>query len=150
MKLSETKSALSTIKEIRFLLPNGQPVPSHFHITEIGHVSKKFIDCGGNHREENMINFQLYTAQDFDHRLSAEKLISIIDLSERQLNLPDHEVEVEYQTDTIGKFGLAFDGEHFHLTPTRTDCLANCRIPDVGINKISQKNSCCTPDAGCG
>lgn len=69
MKLSEFKAALSNLTELNFKLPDGSLVPKHFHITEIGQVSKKFIDCGGTVREENLISMQLWESIDFWHRL---------------------------------------------------------------------------------
>ncbi|MFM2299365.1 MAG: hypothetical protein RIR98_973, partial [Bacteroidota bacterium] len=40
MKLSEIKSLLSTMKTVEFVLENGDRVPAHFHITEIGLINK--------------------------------------------------------------------------------------------------------------
>ena len=155
MKLSELKSALRDVKHLEFALPNGELVPPHFHVTEIGEVQKRFIDCGGTLRKESAINFQLFTAEDFDHRLSAEKLISIIELSERQLELNNLEIEVEYQSDTIGKYFLGFDGTRFQLEITKTDCLAkdNCGIPQtkrkVKLSEIKSNSEACVPGSGC-
>ena len=101
MKLSEFKANLTGMTTVSFQLPDGSTVPSHFHITEVGHVQKRFIDCGGTTRLEDRICFQLWEAEDFDHRLASEKLMKIIELSERTLNLPDEEIEVEYQGETI-------------------------------------------------
>ncbi len=50
MKLSEIKASLVGLTEIVFQLPNGEFVPPHFHITEVGAVSRHFIDCGGTER----------------------------------------------------------------------------------------------------
>ena len=36
MKLSEIKSQLKSLTQISFQLPNGELVPSHFHVTEVG------------------------------------------------------------------------------------------------------------------
>ena len=131
MKLSEIKSALSKVNEVTFTLPNGEQVPPHFHVTEVGNIQKHFIDCGGTIRKESVINFQLFTATDYDHRLSVQKLRSIIQLSEEKLGLENHEIEVEYQGDTIGKYGLEFKNGVFILISTQTDCLAKdkCGIP---------------------
>jgi len=73
---------------------------------------------------------------DFDHRLSASKLLKIIALSEKILNLGDYEVEVEYQTNTIGRYGLGFNGTSFILINKQTDCLAknNCGVPEEKQN----------------
>ena len=80
MKLSEIKNHLISLETIAFKLPNGALVPSHFHVTEVGIVSKHFIDCGGTLRQEKVVNFQLWEANDYDHRLHPEKLLSIIEL----------------------------------------------------------------------
>jgi hypothetical protein len=39
-------------------------VPEHFHVTEVGVVTKDFIDCGGTVRHEKVANFQLWDAND--------------------------------------------------------------------------------------
>ncbi len=154
MKLSEIKSALNTLETIAFQLPNGELVPNHFHVTEVGKITKHFIDCGGTVRNEEVINFQLWNANDYDHRLHPEKLIHIINLSEKVLGIEDLDIEVEYQAETIGKFGLDFDGQHFLLTTKQTDCLAKekCEVPleksNVKISELQSANSC-SPNSGC-
>lgn len=154
MKLSEVKSALAAIEIIGFQLPNGELVPSHFHVTEVGKVTKNFIDCGGTVRKEEVVNFQLWNANDYDHRLHPEKLANIIALSEKVLEIGDLEIEVEYQGNTIEKFGLDFDGTHFLLTTTKTDCLAKdkCGIPvekpSLKLSDLNTENTC-TPGGGC-
>lgn len=154
MKLSEVKTVLKELNTIGFKLPNGELVPNHFHVTEVGKVSKHFIDCGGTARKEEVVNFQLWNADDYDHRLHPEKLLHIIELSEKTLDLDDVEIEVEYQADTIAKFGLAFDGTNFLLTSKQTDCLAKdkCGIPETKPKlKLSElkKAATCTPNSGC-
>lgn len=154
MKLSEVKSKLNSLEKIAFQLPNGDLVPSHFHVTEVGKITKHFIDCGGTVRKEEVVNFQLWNADDYDHRLHPEKLVNIIELSERVLGIEDLEIEVEYQAETIGKFGLDFDGKHFLLTQKQTDCLAkdNCGVPEtkqkLKISNLQPANSC-NPNSGC-
>ena len=155
MKLSEIKSTLPDLGELQFVLPSGAKVPAHFHITEVGQINKKFIDCGGTVRDEKVINFQLWEDGDFDHRLGAKKLLDIITLSEKVLGLEDLEIEVEYQSDTIGKYGLDFDGESFALTTKMTACLAkeSCGIPQskpkVRLGALSPKEASCAPGSGC-
>jgi hypothetical protein len=154
MKLSQVKSALKELETIAFKLPNGELVPNHFHVTEVGKITKHFIDCGGVERKEEVVNFQLWNANDYDHRLHPEKLLNIIELSEKTINITDSEIEVEYQGETIGKFGLDFDGEKFLLTNKQTDCLAKdaCGIPiekkKINILDIPAVNSC-APGSGC-
>lgn len=154
MKLSEFKQILSAQKALAFELPNGELVPSHFHVTEVGQINKHFIDCGGTVRRENVISLQLWNANDYDHRLHPEKLMHIIELSEKNLALEDLEIEVEYQGETIQKFGIDFNGKNFLLTTTQTDCLAKdkCGVPQekpkVKLSEL-QAASTCTPGSGC-
>ena len=155
MKLSTLKEAITRCTEIRFILPNGRFVAPHFHVTEIGRVSKHFIDCGGTVRIEKVVNFQLWEANDFEHRLAPQKLLNIIQLSEKVLNVGDYEVEVEYQAETIGKFNIDFNGTNFVLINKKTDCLAkdNCGIPTeklkVKLIELVPEQNCCTPGGGC-
>jgi len=154
MLLSQVKYHLSCLEYITFQLPNGELVPSHFHVTEVGKITKHFIDCGGTVRNEEVINFQLWSANDYNHRLHPEKLVNVIELSEKVLGLEDLEIEVEYQGDTIQKFGLDFDGKNFLLTTKQTDCLAKdkCGIPTEKPKvRLSDLNNepCCTPDGNC-
>lgn len=149
MNIQQIKEHLSNLKSIGFQLPNGNFVPSHFHVTEVGKVTKHFIDCGGTLRNEVVANFQLWEANDYDHRLHPEKLIHIIELSEKLLKLGNLEIEVEYQGDTIGKYGLDFDGTNFLLTNKQTDCLAQdqCNIPNEQTKLDA--SGCCAPDSNC-
>lgn len=148
MRISQVKEALSALDRIEFVLPDGSPVPAHFHVTEVGKVTKNFIDCGGTVRREEAANFQLWNADDVDHRLQPSKLMDIIALSEQILGLEDLDIEVEYQAETIGKFGLEFDGAQFQLTTTETDCLAKdqCGIEQKPAVVESQA---CNPSSGC-
>ncbi len=154
MKLSEVKRQLNTLESVSFQLPNGTFVPEHFHVTEVGLITKKFIDCGGTVRNETVVNFQLWDANDFDHRLKPKKLLDIITLSEKILNIEDFEIEVEYQDTTIGKYDLDFNGQNFELVNKKTNCLApdKCGIPSVKQKvKMSDLNNepCCSPDGNC-
>jgi len=173
MKLATVKEHLEAMLDLPFVLDNGQRVPDHFHVTEVGLVTRHFIDCGGTVRKERMVNFQLWVAQDEDHRLKPQKLLNIIGLSEHTLgDLDDLEVEVEYQAETIGRYQLEFDGKVFRLMAKRTDCLAkdNCGIsaekmpaivqehgapgaagtkPKVSLAALSADSGCCQPGGGC-
>lgn len=157
MKLSQVKALLPTLENVAFKLENGTFVPEHFHVTEIGMVIKKFIDCGGTIRDEITVNFQLWNADDYDHRLKPTKLLHIIELSEKQLGIEDAEIEVEYQDETIGKYSLAFDGANFILQNKTTACLAldKCGIPQekqkLNLSEVTNKqsNSCTSHSACC-
>lgn len=155
MKLSAFKKLLKAKTTIAFELPNGTLVPTHFHVTEVGQVEKKFIDCGGTLRNEKVVNFQLWEANDYDHRLHPDKLIKIIELSEQLLSIEDSEIEVEYQGETIGKYHLEYTGGNFLLVSTVTDCLAKdkCGIPaekiNLSLSSLSNEGNSCAPGSGC-
>ena len=158
MTLKDLKSTLQYIDTIIFQKPDGSFVPLHFHITEVGTNTRNFIDCGGKVREEKRINLQLWEAADFDHKLSPEKLISIIESSEKSLGISDAlTVEVEYQSTTIGRYGLDFDGKYFQLKALKTACLAEdaCGIPQqkpkIQLTELGKSagSSCCEPGTKC-
>lgn len=157
MKLSQVKALLPGLEQVLFKLENGTHVPEHFHVTEIGEITKHFIDCGGTIRKEKTINFQLWNANDIEHRLLPNKLLNIIELSENKLGIEDAEIEVEYQGATIGKYDLAFDGKYFILQNKTTACLAEdkCGIPPeklkLSMIELTQSNNAtsCTPGSGC-
>lgn len=149
MKISEIKTALAGLQAVNFKLPDGSYLPPHFHVTEVGLVTKHFIDCGGTERKETVANFQLWEAGDYDHRLAPQKFLHILTLCKKILGEDDLEIEVEYQQNTIGKFGLKFDGKDFLLTEKQTACLAQdaCGIPDKA--QKNAESSCCSPAKGC-
>lgn len=155
MKLLEIKNKLTELETISFQLPNGDLVPNHFHVTEVGKITKHFIDCGGTVRNEEVVNFQLWNANDYDHRLHPEKLLKIIELSEQVLGIENLEIEVEYQGQTIEKFGLDFDGTRFILTQKQTDCLAKdqCGVPQekkkIQLVGLTNQTESCAPGGSC-
>ena len=153
MKLSEIKMILPQLDNVAFQFENGQSVPEHFHVTEVGSIDRKFIDCGGTMRHEQIVNFQLWDANDFEHRLKPAKLLNIIALSQERLGIDDHDVEVEYQGATIGRYGLDFNGTCFVLKNKTTACLAEeaCGITEPNYeSRLSEiKNNSCTPGGGC-
>jgi Family of unknown function (DUF6428) len=156
MKLSQFKNQLANLEQLDFVLQNGQKVPSHFHITEVGMTTKQFTDCGNTFRTSKTATFQLWTSVDFYHRLDPKKVLSIINSTEKMFAGEDLEVEIEYQQETVCKFGLDFTNNQFVLTNTKTDCLAkeNCGIPvdkiKVKMTELHEKaTSCCNPASGC-
>ena len=155
MKLSTIKELLPTLDNVTFQLEDGTFVPEHFHVTEVGKVTKDFIDCGGVIRHESVVNFQLWNANDFEHRLKPEKLLNIIHLSEEKLGLGDYEIEVEYQSNTIGKYDLELNGNTFVLKNKNTACLASdaCGIPAktqlINLVQFQDDQAACTPGGGC-
>lgn len=113
-----------------FRLPAGDSIPPHFHLTEVGHVARRFIDCGGTIRERAACVLQLWTSEeDREHRLDAGKFAAILGLGERVLPRQDLEVEVEWDCCVTAQYPIAEarllgDRLVFQLTATHTDCLA--------------------------
>ena len=156
MKLSEFKTQLEGMQSLSFIQPNGSPVPAHFHITEAGLTTKHFIDCGGIERVEKYVSFQLWVADDVQHRLQPNKLLDIIGMASAIIGTDDPEVEVEYQGITIGRFGLDADYGQLLLTTKLTNCLApdSCGVPSaklkINLSEIASTGaSCCAPGGGC-
>jgi hypothetical protein len=101
------------------------------------------------------VNFQLWNANDFEHRLQPKRLLDIIQLSEKMLGIGDYEIEVEFQSETIGKYDLEFNGTDFTLLNKQTACLAldNCGLPIQEQNAQFKAKSIqaagCTPGGNC-
>jgi len=84
MNVSELKTLLSRDPgaSLRLTLPGGRMVPVDFHVTEVGHSAKKFVDCGGTVRFSEACVLQVWrTDDDKGHRLNAGKLAAILELS---------------------------------------------------------------------
>ena len=152
MRLSNFINALDKLEVLKFQLPNGEFVPAHFHITEIGNINRNYIDCGGILRQEKKISLQLWVASDTEHRLKPDNLLKILQLAEKQLGFSNIEIEVEYQQDTVGRYELAFDGVIFQLINTQTACLApdQCGIPKEKARvRVTANGLNCNPETGC-
>ncbi|MEY2829267.1 MAG: hypothetical protein RIQ33_1125 [Bacteroidota bacterium] len=154
MNFTQFKQSLSSINELTILLPDNSLIPQHFHITEVGLITKHFIDCGGKERINKLISFQLWVAEDVKHRLSPERVTSILNQSAFITGNADFEIEVEYQTNTIGKYGIEFNGQYFQLTNKFTECLAaevcGTQSEKYKLNLADiEQTSCCVPGGGC-
>lgn len=151
MNYFEFKESLQRLEKLAFIMPNGISFPSHFHITEVGHTQKQFIDCGGVVRNLSEISLQLWLANDTNHRLSTKKLFRILEETESKIILPDENLVVELQGQTIEKYTISLSDFGFLLHPTQTACLAedSCGIPlEKRRVVIGQKNDC-KPGSGC-
>jgi hypothetical protein len=149
MTLSEFRRYLlsAPTHTLRFILPDGDEIPVHAHITEVGRIDKKFIDCGGTMRSSSVCSLQAWVAEnDETHRLAPGKLARVLDLAEPILEGDDLEVEIEYEECSISQYPLASceRGTHtltFRLGSKHTDCLAKelCTTPQLGAAKAG----CC-------
>lgn len=151
MKLSELKDILrrEPTKTLRIVLPDGHSIPADFHVTEVGHVVKNFIDCGGTTRSTESVVLQTWVAaNDKDHRLGSGKLANILDLARNVVPSDDLDVEVEYEGSVISQYplgGVSVEGDHlrFTLEEKHTDCLAReaCALEPSGCGPSD--GTCC-------
>ena len=114
---------------LHLMLPDGEFVPAHFHVTEVGRVQKDFIDCGGTTRSSTTCVLQVWVADDVDHRLESTKLAKIIQLGLPLLQSTDLPVEVEYESGVVSQFPLGQievtpAGLLLNLGTKHTACLA--------------------------
>ncbi len=131
MKVSELAAALQEKPDapVSFILPDGTPIPAHFHVTEVGHVRKEFFDCGGVRRTDEYCALQLWVASDVEHKLTAGKISSILRVTARVLPNDSLDVQVEYQRDSLSVYRIAsaqrvFGKLAFQLEAKGTACLA--------------------------
>ncbi len=136
--------------QLRLALPDGSLVPAHFHVTEVGRVEKRFIDCGGTRRAVAACVLQVWVADDRHHRLAAGKLAGILALASDLLADQDLAVEVEFERGVVSQYPVLGSERQeglrlFHLGLKHTDCLAKdrCGIPVAG----EDGSGCCGP--GC-
>jgi Family of unknown function (DUF6428) len=141
MTIHEFKQQLETHRDrsLAFQLPDGGFIPAHFHITEVGHVGKTFVDCGGTRRTQETCLLQTWVANDEGHRLPAGKLADIF--AKTRDVLPDHglPVEIEFEDCVVAQFPVqsasVIDGAlTFQLGLKHTDCLAK---------EVCLPNGCC-------
>ena len=154
MTLTEFSAIVSSHPNnlVWFILPNGKSIPAHYHITEVGHVKKDFIDCGGTTRSVSACVLQAWIAvHDEDHRLNAGKLVTILEMAGKIL--PDGEVpvELEYEAPIISQFTIersevAEGATIFHLAIKHTDCLAKESCGLEGGCCSTVESDCCGTD----
>ncbi|MFK7766237.1 MAG: DUF6428 family protein [Mariniblastus sp.] len=143
MKLQELKTAIAgnQDQQISIIFSDGNSLAPHFHITEVGKVTKDFVDCGGTRRQSVSCTLQTYVAGDTDHRLLTTKLAKILDMTDSLALEGSVEVEVEIQSDTISthavETAVSSDGRVvIQLAAKKTACLApdKCGIPEVPMS----------------
>jgi hypothetical protein len=149
MTLHDLENALEANPELfpRFVLPDGEYIPAHAHVTEVGHVVRNFIDCGGLTGKEEKIVLQTHVGSDTDHRLRSDRFARILQLGNRVIPSADLDVDVEYDCCVVAQYPIAEaapDGDHLNLIlrRSRTQCRARER-------RVSETASCCTTSAAC-
>ena len=160
MNLHELKAALAhaaSEAEVRIALPDGGEVPAHFHVTEVGHIQKDFIDCGGKRRASRACTLQTWMGSERDdgHRLTAGRFTKILALTAPLFADDTLPVEVEYEAGLISQFPLDGVTEEngrvvLQLGSKHTNCLAR-ETCGVGVD-ADEGCGCGDPDrktAGC-
>ena len=149
MKLSDLRAILERQPNTlpRFVLPDGDSIPAHAHVTEVGHVAKNFIDCGGVIGRKETALLQTHVGLDTDHRLRSDRFAKILQLGERVLPHNELEVEVEYDCCVVAQYpvtAVRSAGDHLDivLEKRRTQCLAQERHKET-----LAPEACCAPAA---
>jgi hypothetical protein len=150
MKLSDLRTVLELHPNTlpRFVLPDGDSIPSHAHVTEVGHVVKNFIDCGGVTGKSETVVLQTHVGQDIDHRLTSGTFAKILKLGERVLPHDQLDVEVEYDCCVVAQYPIeevrpVGDRLDVVLGKRYTQCLAQERQKAAG----ALVDACCAPSA---
>ncbi len=144
MQLFELKKTLSenSFRNIRLILPTGTKAAPHAHVTEVALIEKRFIDCGGTFRTESHCQLQTWFADDTDHRLTAGKLLTILEKAASFLGSNNLEVEVEHEAPFVSHFPIEkidMDGEalNIRLGIKHTACLAEDRCLPPNLHKTN-------------
>jgi len=132
----------------RFVLPDGDYIPAHAHVTEVGYVIRNFIDCGGLTGKEEKVVLQTHVGDDTDHRLRSDRFAKILRLGNRVIPSSDLNVAVEYDCCVVAQYPIAEarpDGEHLNLILRRgrTQCRARER------RRLETAADCCATSAAC-
>jgi hypothetical protein len=133
----------------RFVLPDGDCIPAHAHVTEVGHVVRNFIDCGGLVGKEEKILLQTHVGDDTDHRLRSDRFAKILQLGNRVVPSTNLDVDVEYDCCVVAQYPIAEarpDGQHLNLILRRgrTQCRAReRRQPETAADCCATSAACC-------
>jgi len=146
MKVSQFFKSLDAVSDdcnIIFKSPDCKLLPLHFHVTEAATVQKNFIDCGGTERSETYATIQLWTADDYNHRITTGKLRKII-LNHLVQSDSDFDLLVENDGESLTTYTIEsselIGNTIVYLLGKKT---AQCLAPDkCGVEETS-KNTCC-------
>lgn len=150
MRLHELQKTLklNPAKSPRFILPDGGHIAVHAHVTEVGHVVRNFIDCGGNIGKEEKVLLQTHVGDDIEHRLKSDRLSNILQLGLRVLPTTELDVDVEYDCCVVAQYPILEvkpKGEYLDiiLQRGRTQCRARER------REAALDEGCCGSTAAC-
>ena len=132
----------------RFVLPDGSYIPAHAHVTEVGHVVRNFIDCGGLTGKDEKVVLQTHVGNDAGHRLRSDRFARILRFGTRVVPSADLDVDVEYDCCVVAQYPIAKatpDGELLNLILQRgrTQCRARER------REGETATGCCVTSGAC-
>lgn len=149
MKLHELKDALRNNPDLlpRFVLPDGDLIPAHAHLTEVGYSAKHSIDCGGVIGHHETVVLQMHVGTDLEHRLTSDRFARILDSSSRVVPHDNLEVEVEHDCCVVARYPVkkiapGWESVDVMLAKNKTQCLARVRA------ETAEASTCCGT-AGC-
>jgi hypothetical protein len=130
--------------QLTWELPDQSQVPVHYHVTEVGVVQKRFVDCGGTVRTNETAILQLWVDSDIDHRLVANKLSGILSKADAKFAVSQLPIAIEYNMPWLTQMPivsgrLVGDRLWMKLEARSTDCLAK-EVCCVGTD-------CCTDES---
>jgi hypothetical protein len=150
MTLNDLQNVLEANPKLfpRFVLPDGDYIPAHAHVTEVGYVVRNFIDCGGLTGREEKVVLQTHVGDDNDHRLRSDRFAKILRLGNRVIPSADLDVDVEYDCCVVAQYPIAEatpDRDHLNLIlhRGRTQCRARER------RNSEAAAPCCMTSAAC-
>ena len=131
LNVSSLRRALASASDlpITVIWPDGEPIESHFHVTEVGRVQRDFVDCGGTVRQVVTCLLQTWVGDDLDHRITGGNLLKAFLHADPILRGEDLPVELEYEARNVVQLKvLSADVEGkqlvIRLGKKHTDCLA--------------------------
>lgn len=149
---------------LRIVLPDGHAVAPHFHVTEVGHVRKHYIDCGGTRRSVESCVLQTWVFTDVHHRLHTDKLSQIMRLAGDVLPSMTLPVEIEHEAGVLSQYAVQSGSSDGHTLTLytgskHTACQAMdlCCAPAVAaataipvvLASPGGVTAHCTPGSGC-
>jgi len=132
----------------RFVLPDGNYIAAHAHVTEVTHVVRNFIDCGGVVGKEEKIVLQTHVGDDKEHRLRSDRFARILRLGNRVIRNVDLRVDVEYDCCVVAHYPIAearSEGNYVDVMLQRGR--TRCRARERREGEVA--DSCCQAASAC-
>jgi hypothetical protein len=132
----------------RFVLTDGDYIPVHAHLTEVGHVVKNFVDCGGATGKDEKLVVQTHVGNDTEHRLRADRFAKILSVAGTVLPTADLDVEIEYDCCVVAQYPIAearAAGKYLDLIlkSGRTQCRPRERLENTKAGSGRAGGGCC-------